>query len=136
VPAVGVLLVIVPVSGWLAITGHPGHAVIALVWGMVFVVGTCDYVIRPRLMRGHNKTPALVTFAALFGGIEVFGIQGLILGPVMIAVAFAVLRLYAAEARRRRGDDVTDVTHPVIVNHHGTGSARHSVGGSQQQTGD
>ena len=102
VPGVGTLLVIVPVAFGLAMTGHPGHGVIALVWGLVVVGAICDYVIRPRLVRGDGEVPSLVTFAALFGGFEVFGFKGLILGPVLMAVALAVLRLYGVEARRRR----------------------------------
>lgn len=64
--------------------------------------GVCDYVVRPRLVRGENKVPSLVTFAALFGGIEILGFQGRIAGPVLMALAISVLRLYASEARKRR----------------------------------
>jgi predicted PurR-regulated permease PerM len=53
-------------------------------------------------VQGEDNVPTLVTFIALFGGIEVFGLKGLILGPVLIALALAVLRLYGAEARSRR----------------------------------
>jgi predicted PurR-regulated permease PerM len=102
VPVVGVLLVIVPVTVGLFLVGSPGHAVIELVWGLAVVVGVCDYVIRPRLVRGGDDVPSLVTFIALFGGIEVFGLKGLILGPVLMALAMAVLRLYGAETRSRR----------------------------------
>jgi predicted PurR-regulated permease PerM len=102
VPVVGVMLVIVPATAALFLVGMPGHAVIVLVWGLVVVVGVCDYVIRPRLLRGEGKLPSLVTFAALFGGIQVFGLKGLILGPVLMAIAVAVLRLYGSEARTRR----------------------------------
>jgi predicted PurR-regulated permease PerM len=102
VPAVGVLLVIVPVAVGLFVSGYPGHGIIELVWSLTFVVAVCDYVIRPRLVRGEDKVPSLVTFAAIFGGVEVFGLKGLVIGPVMMALAIAVLRLYAAETRKRR----------------------------------
>ncbi len=102
VPAVGVLLVIVPACIGLAVTGHGVGAIIELAWGLIFVVGVSDYVIRPRLVRGEAKVPTLVTFAALFGGIEVLGLMGLLVGPVLMALAIAVLRLYGAEARERR----------------------------------
>jgi predicted PurR-regulated permease PerM len=45
-----------------------------------------------------------VTFAALLGGVQVFGLKGLIIGPVLMSLAIAVLRLYAIEARKRRAD--------------------------------
>ncbi len=99
VPAVGVLLVIVPVTAMLFLVDHPGRATFELAFSLVFVVGICDYVIRPRLVQGETQMPALITFAALFGGVEAFGLKGLILGPVLMSLALAVLRLYAAEAR-------------------------------------
>ncbi len=102
VPGVGVLLVIVPVTLGLFLVGFAGHAIALIAWGVVLVVGVCDYVIRPRLVRGETKVPSLVTFAALFGGVEVLGLEGLIVGPVVMALAISVLRLYASEARRRR----------------------------------
>ena len=40
--------------------------------------------------------------ASSIGGVEVFGLKGLIIGPVLMALAIAVLRLYATETRRRR----------------------------------
>ena len=102
IPVVGVLTVIVPIAVALFVLGMPGHAAIELAWSLVTVVGLCDYVIRPRLVRGETEAPALVTFVALFGGVEVFGLKGLIVGPVLMAVALAVLRLYAKDARAVR----------------------------------
>ena len=102
VPAVGVLLVLVPVGLGLFLVGHPASAILELTWGLVLVVTVSDYVIRPRLVRGERQVPSLVTFAALFGGIEVLGLEGLIVGPVLMALAIAVLRLYAKEMRKRR----------------------------------
>lgn len=102
VPIVGVLLVIVPACIGLLLTGHSIRGIAELAWGLVFVVGVSDYLIRPRLVRGEAKVPALVTFAALIGGVEALGLQGLLVGPVLMALAIAVLRLYAAEARARR----------------------------------
>jgi predicted PurR-regulated permease PerM len=56
-----------------------------------------DYVIRPRLVGGGGHIPTLLTFIALFGGVEVFGVLGLIIGPVVAAVALALLRTYDRE---------------------------------------
>jgi predicted PurR-regulated permease PerM len=103
VPVVGVLIVIVPIGASLFVLGYPGHAVIELVWSFVMVVAVSDYVIRPRLVRGETEAPAIVTFVALFGGVEVFGLKGLIVGPVLMALALAVLRIYGADARARHG---------------------------------
>lgn len=100
IPAVGTLLVWVPIGVVLIVTGHPARGALELGLCAASVVGVSDYVIRPRLV-GEEETPVLVTFVALFGGVEVFGLKGLILGPVVLSLALAVLRLYAR--RRRRG---------------------------------
>ena len=102
VPAVGTMLVWVPAGIVLIVMGHPGRGIFELVWGGLLVVALSDYVIRPRLVGGESEVPSLVTFAALFGGVEVFGLKGLIVGPVLMSLAVAVLRLYANETRLRR----------------------------------
>jgi len=109
VPAVGVLLVLVPACVGLAVTGHSIAAVVQAVWALVLVIGVADYVIKPWLVRGEAKVPAVVTFAALFGGVEVFGLQGLLIGPVLMALAIAVLRLYAAESRATRRNAIVEL---------------------------
>ena len=102
VPAVGTMLVWVPAGLFLLGTGHPVMGVLQLCWGALVVVGVSDYVIRPRLVGGDGTMPALLTFTALFGGVQVFGLAGLVLGPLMMSVSFAVLRLFAQESAERR----------------------------------
>ena len=97
VPAVGTLLVWIPAGGYLIATGHTEMGVALLAWGALVIVGVSDYVIRPRLV-GDETMPALLVFLALFGGVEVLGLRGLIIGPVLMALAVAVLRLHAREA--------------------------------------
>jgi predicted PurR-regulated permease PerM len=76
--------------------------VLELIWSAVVVVGVCDYVIRPRLVGHGGAMPSVLTFAALFGGVEVFGLAGLVVGPLIMSVSFAVLRIYAEDAEERR----------------------------------
>jgi predicted PurR-regulated permease PerM len=102
VPAVGTMLVWVPAGVVLILMGHPARGILELVWGALLVVALSDYVIRPRLVGSESEVPTLVTFAALFGGLEVFGLKGLIVGPVLMSIAVSVLRLYASETRARR----------------------------------
>jgi predicted PurR-regulated permease PerM len=102
VPVVGTMLVWVPAGVVLIVIGHPTQGVFELLWGSLFVVALSDYFIRPRLVGGESEMPSVVTFAALFGGVEVFGLKGLVVGPVVMSLAVAILRLYASEARLRR----------------------------------
>jgi predicted PurR-regulated permease PerM len=102
VPVVGAALVWLPAGIVMILLGHPVRGALELVWGTVIVAITSDYVIRPRLVGGGGHLPQLVTFAALLGGVQVFGLKGLIVGPVLMALAVAILRLYASETRKRR----------------------------------
>ncbi len=101
IPGVGTLLVWVPAGVYLILIGHSGRAIIEFVWGAIMVVGLNDYVIRPRLV-GDKAIPPLLVFLALFGGVYVMGLAGLIVGPVLMQLAVAVLRLYLREQRARR----------------------------------
>ena len=93
----GVVLIWVPAGLYLFAVGSPTMGIVELLWGALVVVGFSDYVIRPRLV-GDEEMPVILTFLALFGGLEVMGLIGLIAGPVVMALAVAVLRLYAREA--------------------------------------
>ncbi|HTV24764.1 MAG TPA: AI-2E family transporter [Polyangiaceae bacterium] len=97
VPALGTLLIWVPVGVALLLWGHPAAGIFELLWGALMVGVLSDYVIRPRLVGGSGHIPTLLTFIALFGGVEVFGVLGLIIGPVIAAVALALLRTYDRE---------------------------------------
>lgn len=99
VPAVGTLLVWVPAGIYLIVTGRFGRGIGELVYGALAVVVVTDYVIRPRLVGGGKGVPAILTFVSLFGGIEVFGVIGLIVGPVIVTLAVAVLRTYEQAVR-------------------------------------
>lgn len=105
-PAVGTLFVWVPAGIYLLLTGHGGLAVAQLIYGAAVVVGVSDYVLRPMLVGGRSEAPPLLTFIALFGGLEAFGLVGLIFGPVLMALALALLRLYEREATLRRAAEL------------------------------
>jgi predicted PurR-regulated permease PerM len=101
VPVVGTLLVWVPAGLYLLLSGHVAWGIAEVAWGLLVVVGFSDYVIRPRLV-GDEDMPLLLTFLALFGGLAVLGVAGLLVGPVVVSVAAVALRLYAHEAEARR----------------------------------
>lgn len=94
VPALGTLLVWVPAGVYLIMDGHVGAGLAELVYSALTVGVVSDYVIRPKLVGSEGGVPTVLTFIALFGGVEVFGIVGLVLGPVLVTLSLAILRTY------------------------------------------
>ena len=97
VPAVGTLLVWVPAGIVLIATGHPIAGIMELVYSALIVGIVTDYVIRPKLIQKGKGVPTILTFVSLFGGIEVFGFIGLIVGPVIVTLCVAILKTYEEE---------------------------------------
>ena len=98
-PVIGTLIVWVPISGYLLVEGHPVRAIIMVAWGILVITSLADYVIRPRIVGGRGHGHPLLTLIALLGGIEVFGLAGLIIAPIIMSVFVAAFRLYEREVR-------------------------------------
>ncbi len=95
VPLVGTALVWVPAAAFLALTGEYGWSAFLVVWGVV-VVGSIDNFLRPLFMQGSSMN-TVVVFFSLIGGLQVFGLMGLIYGPLVFSVALVLFRLYERE---------------------------------------
>jgi predicted PurR-regulated permease PerM len=102
VPAVGTLLVWIPLSIYRMVTGHVVAGLLSLFYSALIVGIVSDYVIRPRLVGSDKNVPVLLTFLSLFGGVEVFGLVGLVLGPVIVTLSIAVLKMYQLEVSASR----------------------------------
>jgi predicted PurR-regulated permease PerM len=100
-PGIGTLLVWVPVGGYLLASGSIGKGIGLLAWGSVVIVLVADYVLRPWLVKAKLRMNDLLVFIAIFGGIEAFGVVGLILGPIFVALFVSLLRIYQREYRPR-----------------------------------
>jgi predicted PurR-regulated permease PerM len=93
VPVVGSALIWVPAALWLAFTGHIGKGLlIAAICGIV--AGVADNIVRPLLLRNRTHLNELLLFVSVLGGIEVFGLLGLVAGPTIVAAAMGVFRVY------------------------------------------
>jgi len=97
VPVVGSALIFVPASLYLGLTGHWWRAVLllAICAGVSTVL---DNVLRPLLLGGRTELSGLVIFISVVGGVSLFGMLGLVLGPILIAVAAGVLSVYRESA--------------------------------------
>jgi predicted PurR-regulated permease PerM len=93
VPVVGGALVWVPTVVVLLISGHTTSAIVLLVW-CVLVVGSVDNFLRPKLVGGRTQMHDLMIFFSVLGGVQVFGMMGLLLGPVVFAITLALLSVF------------------------------------------
>jgi predicted PurR-regulated permease PerM len=93
IPAVGAATVCLAAALLLLFTGHPYMAIFLAVWG-VTVVGLVDNIVKPFLIKGDVEIHGAVVFFALIGGIAAFGMIGLLIGPLAVAMLLALLRMY------------------------------------------
>jgi predicted PurR-regulated permease PerM len=99
VPVVGSALVWFPAVAWLVLNGHWGKAiVVAAICGGV--AGVADNLIRPLLLRNRTKLNDLLLFISILGGLDAFGLLGLVVGPTIVAAALGVLRVYMEHRER------------------------------------
>ena len=82
-------LVLAPAVAWLYWQGHTGAGTGLLLWTVVVV--TLDNVLRPLLMTKGANLPMLLMFAGVMGGLLAFGLIGIFVGPVVLAVSYTLL---------------------------------------------
>jgi predicted PurR-regulated permease PerM len=95
VAQIGPLLVLVPSVVWLYWSGSTGWGTFLLFWTLV--VGTMDNFLRPILIKKGADLPLLLIFAGVVGGLIAFGLIGIFVGPVVLAVAHTLLSAWVEE---------------------------------------
>jgi predicted PurR-regulated permease PerM len=96
IPMLGAGAVWVPGSLYLLVTGHWVKALLLVAWGGG-VISSVDNFLRPRLVAGRVGLSELIMFFAVLGGLRVFGLLGIIMGPIVFAVAASLLELLRDE---------------------------------------
>jgi predicted PurR-regulated permease PerM len=92
---IGVLPVLVPAVIWLFWSGDTGWGIFLAIW--TAFVGTFDNFLRPWLIKKGANLPLLLIFAGVIGGIVTFGLVGIFIGPVVLAVTYTLLGAWMAE---------------------------------------
>ena len=97
-PMVGTAVVWVPATIYLAISASLGDrgyggAIFLAIWGIT-VVSTIDNVVRPWVMKGRAELPAIPLLFAVLGGLQAFGLVGLVIGPVVFSLLKTVVDIY------------------------------------------
>jgi predicted PurR-regulated permease PerM len=100
IPSVGTAMVSLPVVGLLFLMGHPWRALFLAIWAVVFV-GTSDNLMRPMLIKGDLDVHGALIFFSIIGGVSVFGLAGVVVGPMALTLTLTMVRFYRRDVRRR-----------------------------------
>jgi predicted PurR-regulated permease PerM len=96
---IGVVPVLGAATAWLFWTGDSAWGTFLLVWTVV--AGTMDNFLRPILIRKGANLPLLLVFAGVVGGLLAFGLIGIFVGPVVLAVADTLLTAWIDGGTRK-----------------------------------
>ncbi len=98
--------VLIPVVIWLFWKGSTGWGIAMLVWSVI-VMGM-DGFMRPILIRRNANLPLLLILAGVIGGLIAFGIIGLFIGPVLLAVCFTLMTAWVDEESSGQGSETSE----------------------------
>ena len=115
---IGPLLVLVPAVIWMFWTGDVAWGSGLLVW--TILVGALDNVLRPILIRRGADLPLLLIFAGVIGGLIGFGVIGLFVGPVVLAITYRLLEAWVADI------DHVEPTESTVTPHESPPNAMHT----------
>ncbi len=94
-PVGGTALVWIPAVIALFVQGHWGYGTFMVLWGILS--SSADNVVRPMLISGRARISTLAVFIGVLGGISAFGPLGLVLGPVILSLALALIQFLEDE---------------------------------------
>lgn len=113
-PMLGTGIIWVPAAGFLALQGHWIKATILIGWG-VLAIGLVDNFMYPTLVGKKIRLHMIAVFIALLGGVMLFGFAGVILGPLLFAMAYAVLQIWRERTADGETAEQAVKEDPVIV---------------------
>ena len=99
---IGAPVVWIPATIWLLVNGSTGWGIFMGIYG-AFGISSVDNFIRPWLISRGADLPLLLTLLGALGGAFAFGFLGLFLGPVLLAVAYTIIRDWTNEGHARSG---------------------------------
>lgn len=108
---IGTVPVLVPAIIWLYATGENGWGTFLLVWGLIVV--NLDNFLRPWLIYRGANLPLLLIFVGVIGGIISFGLVGIFVGPLLLAVSYTLLNSWLQEGLEPADDEIPP---PVVTN--------------------
>jgi predicted PurR-regulated permease PerM len=114
-PFVGTWVVWLPAAIWLLATEQFVKGVVLTVVGVV-IIGSIDNIVRPVILSGRAQMNGLLMFISLLGGVSVFGLLGLVLGPLITAIVIALFEAYTGPAEIIGVSTADDATNQRAMN--------------------
>ena len=105
---IGVVPVLLPAALWLFWGDATGWGIALLVWTVI--VATLDNVLRPLLIKMGADLPLLLIFAGVIGGLLAFGLVGIFVGPVVLAVGYTLLEAWMGDIEVPHQDEARSDT--------------------------
>lgn len=93
IPILGAFAVWGPIAGYLFIKGSIFNGIILTVVG-IFGISLIDNILKPIIIGSRTRMPVLIIFFSVLGGIKLFGLIGLIMGPLVLAVFVSVIEIF------------------------------------------
>ena len=100
-PVGGAALVWLPAVFYLYLTGAKISAILFLAWGAV-LVSLPDNFLKPLLIGRKTKIPTFLLFIGILGGLQVYGILGIIAGPLVVTLLASFIEIYREEFAEKR----------------------------------
>jgi len=95
----GPSLVLFPAVAWMYWDGDHTMAIVLLIWSLLVV--SLDNVLRPMLIKRGADLPILLIFVGVIGGLLSFGLIGIFVGPVTLAVTYTLMQSWTAETQTK-----------------------------------
>ena len=105
-PAVGSALIWLPVALYLLATGAVWQGIVLIAYGAL-VIGLVDNLLRPFLIGIDTKLPDYVVLISTLGGIAIFGLNGLVIGPVIAAMFIATWDIFSTGTQTTKKDSAS-----------------------------
>lgn len=86
----------IPIIIYLFLNGQIGEAIFITIWNLIIVVNLDEFV-RAYIIKGKSEINMIFMVFALLGGISLFGFWGIFIGPIILALAVAIIQIYKLE---------------------------------------
>jgi predicted PurR-regulated permease PerM len=98
-PIFGIGLVMIPTAGFLVLTGRLSEGVFLFIFYIILSF-SIEYIVKPKMVGEQVKMPTLLVFLSIIGGLSVYGILGIIYGPLIITAFLTLSDIYLARYER------------------------------------